>query len=134
MFALDSTRQLYFSTEVPKSTHLNCFKYATLNTMRIPVLAALLALTTPILGANSSPVVHFTLARRGGAFPTENVANLTYLAEELASAEARFNQTKREINGNKVVRKPKEKGVGGGDFGLLMGEVGQQGRWYVYSA
>ncbi|KAI9715594.1 MAG: hypothetical protein M1812_005898 [Candelaria pacifica] len=98
--------------------------------MRARLFGTLLGLTASLANAISSPVLHFTLARRGGAFPTDNVANLTYLAEELAAAEARFNQTRREIKGNKVVRKPKEKGVGGGSFGLLMGEVGQQGRWY----
>ncbi|KAI9816201.1 MAG: hypothetical protein M1827_001802 [Pycnora praestabilis] len=88
----------------------------------IPNLA--LALST------SSPVLYFTLARRGGAFPTDNVANLTFLSQELIAAEARFNLTRREMKGNKVLRKAKEKGVGGGDFNLLMGEVGQQRRWY----
>ncbi|KAI9760298.1 MAG: hypothetical protein M1835_000194 [Candelina submexicana] len=98
--------------------------------MRVLLFVTLFALTAPLVTASSPPVIHFTLARRGGAFPTDNVANLTYLAKELATAEARFNETRREIKGNKVVRRPKDKSVGGGSFGLLMGEVGQQGRWY----
>ena len=76
------------------------------------------------------PVLHLTLSRRGGAFPTENVANLTFLAEELEKAEARFNLTRREVRGNKLVRKAKERDVGGKEEGRLMGSLGLDGRWY----
>lgn len=76
------------------------------------------------------PVLHFTIARRGGAFPTENIANLTFLTDELARAEARFNLTRREVRGNKLIRKAKERDVGGKEDGNLMGELGLAGRWY----
>lgn len=82
--------------------------------------------TTPTPGP---PVLHFTIARRGGAFPTETIANLTFLTDELARAEARFNLTRREVRGNKLVRKPKAKGVGGREEGRLMGDLGLDGRW-----
>ena len=81
------------------------------------------------------PVLHFTLSRRGGLFsskdPGQELANMTYLAEELRKVEARFNLTKREAKGNKLVRKVKENGFGGADGAKLMGEVGENGRWYV---
>ena len=75
--------------------------------------------------------VHFTIERRGGAFPVNDVANLTFLNEELASVAARFNLTTRVIKGNNVVRKAKAKAVGGAEDDLLMGEVGKDGVWFV---
>ncbi|KAI9783791.1 MAG: hypothetical protein M1839_003127 [Geoglossum umbratile] len=56
---------------------------------------------------------------------------MTFLSEQLAAAEARFNLTQREIVGNKVVRKAKKKAVGGGEYGGLMGEVGRMGGWFA---
>jgi len=94
-----------------------------------------LILTTFILTSHATtsppgpPTLHFTIARRGGAFPTEDIANLTFLADELATAEARFNLTRREVRGNKLVRKAKERGVGGKEEGKLMGDLGLAGRW-----
>jgi len=55
---------------------------------------------------------------------------LTFLAEELEMAEARFNLTRREVRGNKLVRKAKERDVGGKEEGRLMGSLGLDGRWY----
>lgn len=82
---------------------------------------------------DSSRVLHFTLTRRGGKFsPTEfalDYVNLTYLAQELEKTEARFNLTKREVKGNKLVRKPKSNDVGGRDPHALMGEVAVDGIW-----
>lgn len=84
--------------------------------------------------SSAPPVLHFTIARRGGAFPTENLANLTFLTEELGKAEARFNLTRREVKGNKLVRKAKERDVGGKEEGRLMGRLGVDGRWYIVNA
>ena len=56
---------------------------------------------------------------------------MTYLTEQLALAEARFNLTRREVRGNKIVRVPKERLVGGADPERLLGEVGQLGNWYI---
>ncbi|TKA67258.1 hypothetical protein B0A49_10347 [Cryomyces minteri] len=76
--------------------------------------------------------IHFTISRRGGPFPTSDVANLTYLSEQLAAAEARFDLTRREIRGNKVVRVAKPRGGGGlRENGVLLGEVGRDGNWFA---
>ncbi|KAI9824456.1 MAG: hypothetical protein M1832_001991 [Thelocarpon impressellum] len=91
----------------------------------------LLSITGSLVLASLPPVLHFTLERRGGSFPTDQIANMTFLTEELRAAEARFNLTRREMNGNKVVRKAKERAEGGGEYGLLMGDVGRNGSWYA---
>ncbi|MCJ1431473.1 hypothetical protein MMC27_000826 [Xylographa pallens] len=81
------------------------------------------------------PVLHLTISRRGGPFeslaPGEEIANLTHLGEELKKVEERFNLTRREVKGNKLVRKAKVKGVGGNEVGVLMGEVAGVGKWYA---
>ena len=82
---------------------------------------------------DDEPVMYFTLTRRGGSFASSDfgseIANLTYLEEELGRVEARFNLTKREVKGNKLVRKAKSTGVGGNEVRKLMGEVAVKGRW-----
>ena len=82
---------------------------------------------------DGSRVLHFTLTRRGGKFsPTEfalDYVNLTYLAQELEKTEDRFNLTKREVRGNKLVRKAKSNDMGGKDPNSLMGEVAVDGIW-----
>ncbi|KAI9763337.1 MAG: hypothetical protein M1840_000602 [Geoglossum simile] len=75
--------------------------------------------------------IHFTISRRGGAFPSTDLADMELLSEQLAAAEARFNLTQREIVGNKVVRKAKKKVVGDGEYGGLIGEVGRMGGWFA---
>ena len=57
--------------------------------------------------------------------------NLTYLVEELDKVEARFNLTRREVNGNKLVRKAKVNEHGGKEEGALMGSVATDGIWCV---
>ncbi|KAI9683428.1 MAG: hypothetical protein M1829_005500 [Trizodia sp. TS-e1964] len=78
----------------------------------------------------TSPI-HIPIKRRGGPFPTSENANLTFLLEELSRAESRFYATKREMQGNKLVRKPKNTAVGGSEAGLLMAEAGRLGAWYA---
>ena len=82
-----------------------------------------------------APVLHFTLNRRGGVFtatvPENDWVNITYLAEELDRTECRFNLTKREAKGNKLVRKAKADETGGKESGTLMGDVAANGMWYV---
>ena len=106
----------------------------------LPFLVLLSGLWSPTLVAVSTPrsldtdpVLHFTLTRRGGTFsPTEfarDYANLTYLAQELEKTEARFNLTKREVKGNKLVRKAKNNNADGRDPDALMGEVATGGTW-----
>ena len=84
---------------------------------------------------DTAPVLHFTLARRGGEFtatePGQHLVNLTYLVEELDKAEARFNLTRREVKGNKLVRKAKLNELGGKDEGTLMGSVATDGIWCI---
>lgn len=97
------------------------------------LLLLAMAYVVQTMAAEIPPVLHYTIERRGGAFPTEQVANFTFLTAELQAAEARFNLTRREMQGNKVVRKPKDKGMGGGDSSTLMGQVGKNGTWYCFS-
>ncbi|KAI9894050.1 MAG: hypothetical protein M1814_004820 [Vezdaea aestivalis] len=79
-----------------------------------------------------TPVLHFPISRRFGPFPTTQSVNLTYLLQELALAESRFNLTRREIKGNKVVRKAKPNGKGGADVeGGLIGCIGRNGSWFT---
>lgn len=81
------------------------------------------------------PVLHFILSRRGGVFtatvPGDDWVNLTHLTQELDRTECRFNLTKREAKGNKLVRKPKADETGGKDSGTLMGDIATNGTWYV---
>lgn len=82
----------------------------------------------PLRSLDSAPVLHFTLARRDGAINAteylQDYVNLEYLAKEIERTESRFNLTKREVKGNKLVRKAKVK-----DDGLLMGDVAGSGIW-----
>ncbi len=84
---------------------------------------------------DNAPVLHFTLARRGGEFTAteygRDLVNLTYLVEELDKAEARFNLTRREVKGNKLVRKAKLNELGGREKGALMGSVTGGGIWCI---
>lgn len=75
--------------------------------------------------------IHYTIERRGGPFAPNRTANLTYLAEQLAAAESRFNYTSREVKGNKIVRVPKAKPPGDEAQGGLLGEIGRLGTWCV---
>ena len=110
-------------------------------------LSFLILTTTPLLpirftsafnlqtirSLDEEPVLHFTIARRGGAFANwdieDEVVDLTYLREELQRVEGRYNLTRREAKGNKLVRRAKERSVGGNEVGMLMGEIAMEGRW-----
>ena len=97
------------------------------------LLSYTLATAQALRSPDTAPALHFTLTRRGGKFsPTEfalDYVNLTYLAQELEKTEARFNLTKREVKGNKLVRKAKSNDAGGKDSNALMGEVATDGIW-----
>lgn len=99
--------------------------------MRTTLFLLLSYVTFGVAMFDQPPAIHYTLERRGGAFAPNWTANLTYLAEQLKVAESRFNFTRREVKGNKIVRVPKEKAVGGGDVTKLMGQYGRQGNWCV---
>ena len=87
-----------------------------------------------ILGSlDELPVLHFTISRRGGPFsatvPESDWVNLRYLGEELGWTECRFNHTKREAKGNKLVRKAKADETGGKESSTLMGDIAENGTW-----
>lgn len=79
------------------------------------------------------PVLHFTLSRRGGTFeatrPGNDSIKMEFLLEQLADVEAKFNLTRREVKGNKLVRKAKSQSVGGRDDDGLMGDMALNGSW-----
>ena len=82
---------------------------------------------------DSVPVIYFTIARRGGAMNATLDAQVNvdfdYLSQELQKTEGRFNLTKREFKGNKLVRKAQSRGAANKAEGLLMGEVALDGLW-----
>ncbi|KAI4110026.1 MAG: hypothetical protein L6R37_000159 [Teloschistes peruensis] len=84
---------------------------------------------------DDAPVIHFTLERRGGTFeatrPGNDSVEMDVLLEELQKVEARFNMTRREVKGNKLVRKAKSRAVGGQDDEDLMGELALNGTWFA---
>lgn len=103
--------------------------------MLLPLTFAASSAQAVLRALDNAPVLHFTLARRGGEFTaTENgrdIVNLTYLVEELDRAEARFNLTRREVKGNKLIRKAKLNELRGMDEGALMGSVAGGGIWCI---
>ena len=86
-----------------------------------------------IRSLDNLPVLHFTISRPGGPFealdPGHEVANFTCLTEELEKVEQRFNLTRREVKGNKLVRKAKQHDGGGDELSSLIGQVSERGRW-----
>ena len=96
--------------------------------MRTDALTFLFCLTCRSLAAQA-PVIHYTIQRRGGAFALDHVVNLTDLTIQLHDAEARFNITRREMQGNKVIRVSREKATINGEVSGLNGEVGRNGTW-----
>ncbi|KAI4243841.1 MAG: hypothetical protein L6R40_003223 [Gallowayella cf. fulva] len=84
---------------------------------------------------DNAPVAHFTLARRGGTFeatiPGNDSVDMDLLLGQLERAEARFNLTRREVKGNKLVRKAKSKALGGKDDDELMGQMASNGTWFA---
>ena len=101
--------------------------------LTLGLLSSALATDPALRSLDTAHVLHFTLTRRDGKFaPTEfarDYVNLTYLAQELEKTEARFNLTKREVKGNKLVRRAKSNEAGGRDPSMLMGEVAVDGIW-----
>lgn len=89
---------------------------------------------TTLRSLDASPVLHYLLNRRGGAFaPTsyaEDNVNFTYLEHELAKAESRYSLTKREVNGNRLIRTAKSlHGSSSIVEGQLMGSLAENGTW-----
>jgi hypothetical protein len=82
-----------------------------------------------LCAAEALPVAHLALSRRGGAAAHQSPANLTHLAQILQDVERRYTRVKREVKGNKLVRKWKARSTGTAADGQLLGEPGQDGRW-----
>ena len=82
---------------------------------------------------DSVPVIHFTIARRHGAFVAtvgeQDYVDLDHLVRELETTESRFNTTKRVVKGNKLVRKAKTSGAGSKKGIGLMGDIASTGAW-----
>jgi hypothetical protein len=77
--------------------------------------------------SSTHPLRHLSTRR---CFPAPDIANLTYLLEQLQDVEKRFDTTTRDFNGNKVVRKPKR--LHGTQAGtILLGEVAREGNWFA---
>jgi hypothetical protein len=99
------------------------------------VLPASASVQSVLRSLDTVPVLHFTLARRGGGFAAnewlQDYVNMTYLADELEKTEGRYNLTRRVIKGNKLVRKAKTDGVNGQDEGTLMGKLADDGLWFA---
>lgn len=99
------------------------------------VLPALASVQSVLRSLDTVPVLHFTLARRGGVFAAnewlQDYVNMTYLANELDKTEGRYNLTRRVIKGNKLVRKAKTDGVNGQDERALMGKLADDGLWFA---
>ncbi|KAL9602719.1 MAG: hypothetical protein Q9179_002454 [Wetmoreana sp. 5 TL-2023] len=90
----------------------------------------------PLQSLDDAPVVHFTLSRRGGTFeattPGNDSLEMDFLMEQLEMVEARFNLTRREVKGNKLVRKAKSRAIGGKDDDQLTGEMAMNGSWFAH--
>lgn len=106
------------------------------------IILALLSIANEASGSQSilrsldvAPVLHFTLARRGGKFAAtewiKDYVNMTYLTQELEKIEDRFNLTQRVAKGNRLVRKAKIDGAKESDTGALMGRIADDGLWFV---
>lgn len=84
---------------------------------------------------DAAPVLHFTLARRGGSFvateANQDYVNFTYLTQELERIQDRFSLTRRVVKGNKLVRKARSDDAKGSDEGALMGDIADDGSWFV---
>lgn len=76
-------------------------------------------------------VAHLGLNRRGGALAQHSHANLTHLVKLLDNVERRYARAKREVKGNKLVRRWRARSTGTTNDEQLLGEPGQEGSWYV---
>ncbi|KAL9027191.1 MAG: hypothetical protein Q9196_004258 [Gyalolechia fulgens] len=90
---------------------------------------------TILQSLDEAPVIHLPLVRRGGTFeatrPGNDSLEMDLLLQELKKVEAKFNLTRREVKGNKLVRKAKSRAVGGKDDDGLMGDLALNGTWFA---
>lgn len=109
--------------------------FASLYALTFGLIAASSVTASSLQALDNAPVLHYTLHRRGGAFASteqqhDNI-NITSLARELERTERRYSLTKREVKGNKLVRKAKPNAASEGNEGSLMSDVQADGVWFV---
>jgi hypothetical protein len=111
--------------------HFALFWYLPTSIIRMRLILLCILATWIVFVLCDAPVIHFTISRRGGPTRTSKEADLSALAEAISRAETKYGLTRREVKGNKLVRKPKLKAKGGKTEQSLMTQVGEEGRWCV---
>lgn len=84
---------------------------------------------TASLAHSISPGIHLPLFRRGGRFSRHEPANLTHLAEILASVEAKYARSYRAVEGNRLVRRWRESLEKDENNPEVIDVVGRHGQW-----
>jgi hypothetical protein len=82
-------------------------------------------------GGEQIEVAHLSINRRGGAVAQHEPANLTQLVQLLHDTEGRYARAKREVKGNKLVRRWRARSTGATNDEQLVAEPGQDGSWCV---
>lgn len=122
---------------MPRTVLPKCCAMGIPGTQSRMVLAVLLLVVSSagirnvLCAAEGLPVAHLVLNRRGGAVAQHAPANLTHLVSLLQIVENKYTRAKREVKGNKLVRKWSARGTGTANDEQLLGEPGQEGRWCV---
>ena len=128
-YTSSSALPLSFDTHFISSMHL----LGLISTLAVILSSSVSVATTESRSLDNASVQHFTITRRGGKFePTifgSDFVNLTYLGQELERIERRFNLTKREVQGNKLIRKARKDDSSVKD---LTKQVAMEGIWYTY--
>ncbi len=75
------------------------------------------------------PVAHLTISRRGGALAHREPADLDQLVDLLEDVESRYSRVKREVKGNKLVRRWRAGSTGATNDEQLLSEPGKEGSW-----
>lgn len=78
-------------------------------------------------------VAHFTLDRRGGHFARHENVNLDTIAELIRQTEERYTRARREVKGNKLVRRWRSSKSGTAEDHDLLSEPGRPGHWWAES-
>jgi hypothetical protein len=100
--------------------------------LTLPFFVLVLVFDGPqkLLGAAQEiSVAHLPLSRRGGAVAQNEHANLTHLVQLLSGGERRYVRAKREVKGNKLVRKWRTRKTGTTNDEQLLREPGHDGSW-----
>ena len=92
------------------------------------MLFFLVWLKHPFCAAHIS-VAHLPISRRGGPLAGREPANLTSLKQILHDVETRYLNAKREVRGNKLVRKWRSRSSGTTEDLGLLSTPGHEGSW-----